>query len=406
MNKKIRKIVIEAIVKCSGTATCADVSRVSGLSLDDANTALLTVASDTGATMVVYESGVVGYKFPANFEAHYLYKGVKRLIESTVTAVGRAVWFILKTLFGVFLIAGVVIVVVLVFIAIAALSSSSDSNSGSGSSSSDFDFGDVGNIFVFWGDSAGSSSSGSYANYDSEEGSFLEACFSFLFGDGIPNRDVEQRKSQMIASLIVRNRYALVAEQLAPYTGAKPADEDAVIPVLAKFGGIPYVTDTGNLVYRFPSLTEAYSDQSEDIPDMLRERLWQFSRFSGGTLFLVAFLAAVVFGGSLFLVSQIPNVALLSHVAALIYALLAYGAFFIAFPIVRLAVITLLNVPIRKRNRQRASAASIIASPDQDLRLKLAQRAGLQQQIVGLDEQAIEYRTDQDALTQEFDRLQ
>lgn len=45
----------------------------------------------------------------------------------------------------------------------------------------------------------------------------LEAIFSFLFGDGDPNWNLEQRRIRAIASLIRHNNYVVVAEQVRPY---------------------------------------------------------------------------------------------------------------------------------------------------------------------------------------------
>ncbi|HBL12729.1 MAG TPA: hypothetical protein DD379_15275, partial [Cyanobacteria bacterium UBA11162] len=44
---------------------------------------------------------------------------------------------------------------------------------------------------------------------------FLEGIFSFLFGDGNPNADLEERRWQEIGTLIRNSRGAVVAEQIA-----------------------------------------------------------------------------------------------------------------------------------------------------------------------------------------------
>ena len=51
---------------------------------------------------------------------------------------------------------------------------------------------------------------------------FMMNCFSFLFGDGQPNANLEERKWQLIAQVIKANNGVVTAEQLAPYTGADP----------------------------------------------------------------------------------------------------------------------------------------------------------------------------------------
>ena len=46
----------------------------------------------------------------------------------------------------------------------------------------------------------------------------------------------------------------MTAEQLAPYTGADPTNEDGALPALVRFNGTPEVTDDGHILYTFPAL--------------------------------------------------------------------------------------------------------------------------------------------------------
>ena len=46
---------------------------------------------------------------------------------------------------------------------------------------------------------------------------FLEAVFSFLFGDGSPNEDFEMRRWHAIGSAIASNKGIIIAEQVEPY---------------------------------------------------------------------------------------------------------------------------------------------------------------------------------------------
>lgn len=47
--------------------------------------------------------------------------------------------------------------------------------------------------------------------------SFIESVYSFVFGDGDPNFNLEERRYRQIAQLIRENGGAVTAEQLAPY---------------------------------------------------------------------------------------------------------------------------------------------------------------------------------------------
>jgi hypothetical protein len=46
---------------------------------------------------------------------------------------------------------------------------------------------------------------------------FLESTFSYIFGDGDPNADIEQQRLKLLASVIRSAGGAVTAEQLAPY---------------------------------------------------------------------------------------------------------------------------------------------------------------------------------------------
>jgi hypothetical protein len=70
-----------------------------------------------------------------------------------------------------------------------------------------------------------------------EEMNFLESIFSFLFGDGDPNADLEERRWQTIGTVIRNQGGAVAAEQIAPYLddvgeGWAQEDEDYMLPVL------------------------------------------------------------------------------------------------------------------------------------------------------------------------------
>ena len=81
---------------------------------------------------------------------------------------------------------------------------------------------------------------------------FLESVFSFLFGDGNPNYNLEEKRWQDIGAVIRNNQGAITAEQIAPYldnvTSLNQETEDYILPVLARFNGYPQVSPEGNLI--------------------------------------------------------------------------------------------------------------------------------------------------------------
>ena len=88
---------------------------------------------------------------------------------------------------------------------------------------------------------------------------WLEAIFSFFFGDGNPNADLEDERWHQIGQIIRQHQGAIAAEHVAPYLDEidryiQLEDEDYILPILTRFNGRPHVTDSGNLIYQFPDL--------------------------------------------------------------------------------------------------------------------------------------------------------
>ena len=53
---------------------------------------------------------------------------------------------------------------------------------------------------------------------------FLEAVYSYVFGDGDPNADVDKKQIAAAADAIRKSGGAVVAEQLAPYLALPPSE--------------------------------------------------------------------------------------------------------------------------------------------------------------------------------------
>lgn len=94
---------------------------------------------------------------------------------------------------------------------------------------------------------------------------FFDSVFSYVFGDGNPNFDLEQKRLLRAARVIRDNGGAVIAEQLAPFLDVPEmlndddesfyVDESFVLPIVSQLGGEPIVTDDGDIVYVFEELT-------------------------------------------------------------------------------------------------------------------------------------------------------
>ena len=147
----------------------------------------------------------------------------------------------------------------------------------------------------------------SYGDVRRDEMNFLEAVYSYVFGDGDPNADVTSRQVAAAADVIRASGGAVVAEQLAPFLALPPGvdargdesavDEAFVLPVVAELDGRATVdAETGHIVYVFDDLVKTASDASSGGDAALEEADVTFSRASDGQLFAAGALGVANLG--------------------------------------------------------------------------------------------------------------
>jgi hypothetical protein len=413
--------VIKAINDLGRRVTAADVATKSGLPLLKATSELNKVAAETNGHLQVSTAGDIAYTFDAGFQNAYLAQGMKKTLNEIGEKIFKVGFFLLRISFGVGLILSFLVIVVLIIAAIlfAQRGSDSDSDSGYGGGFGGFDFFDwmLLRNFFYWGPTypvyVPYNDYNDYGrNYDlydkpttrqpETNNNFIMNCFSFLFGDGAPNLNLEERKWQLIAQIIKQNNGVVTAEQLAPFTGADPANEDGVLPVLVRFDGKPEVTDTGNIVYTFPSLqVTAKSMSFAPLPTFLKEFDWEFTSVPASALVPVFILAGLNFFGAIFLVTHLW-IPIFHAFSGLIHWLMIYGTLFLVVPMARYGVLRWLNGNIALRNEQRSKYADAMRNPPAEVSKKLAEakhyRIG--EKRVRADD--LVYRTDRDVIDQDF----
>jgi hypothetical protein len=243
---------------------------------------------------------------------------------------------------------------------------------------------------------------------------FLEAIFSFLFGDGNPNFNLEKKRWQAIGTVIQNNNGAVIAQQLAPYldnlTSIDEESEDYVLPVLSRFNGYPKVSDRGDIIYYFPDLqVSAKQREVQAISSYLRERNWKFSEADSGQILLATGLGAgnivlaLVFGYFL----KSGSTALLGSlglwVTGIYGFLLGYAVVFLSIPLIRYFSLQWRNEKVNQRNQQRQERAAILALDNSQLKEKIQYARQFASQKV-ITEADITYATDRDYLEQEIER--
>ena len=238
---------------------------------------------------------------------------------------------------------------------------------------------------------------------------FLEAVYSFLFGEGDPNPELEARSQQTIAQRISANRGVLIAEEVLPYLpqplAQESLDEDYVLPTLIQFDGLPEVSDRGDIIYRFPTLqSKASSREVTATSDYLRELPWVFSGATYRQSVTIGVLGAVNFAlwaglqtysGTVAGILGLP----VTGVAGLFGIFGLYGALFLIVPLVRWFALKRRNVQIEERNRQRNAWGDRLQDPPQHLRIKLQYSHRFASETVFTGDSAA-YTTEKDAIEQ------
>jgi hypothetical protein len=408
MQSAEKKKVIDAINALGRQVTAADVSTKTGLPLSVATHELNCVAADTGGTLQVASSGDIAYKFNLGFQTAYFTKGVQRTFEQIGQQVFRIGYYLLKISFGIMLVVSFILVIGLIIVAIMAMNSGNDRDRDSGFNLSFLDWRIIEEIF-FWNTFYAPPTPIGYDNYHQpsskarRDGNFLLDCFSFLFGDGDPNNHLEERKWHVVAEAIRARNGVITNDELAPYTAANPKNEDGALPVLVRFDGRPEVTDTGNIVYTFPSLqVKASSSQDKNLPRFLEEFIWPFTSAPAESLIPVYILASVNFLGSWWLVMHEVSIPALMAFAPVISFLVFYGTAFVTVPLLRWLYLLYANAGIEKRNTERKNYANLLVSPEADLARKLAEAKQFQIKDKQITKEDVVYSTDKDLLDQEF----
>ena len=379
-SKKEQQVVIRAINQLGRRISAADVASKTGLPLISTSLIINQIAAETAGHLQVSPAGDIAYSFPIGYQARYITRGMARIFERFGQQAFAFAFFILRISFGVMLILSLAIVAIMFFVIIFTASKSKDNDE----FNFDFDFFDwmILRELFFWNFNY---SQPTYDRYNrlpakaQQKNNFLYNCFSFLFGDGNPNADIEERRWQAIAQLIRKNQGTLTADQLSSYTGTSPDNEDAVLPVLVRFDGQPTVTESGNIIYLFPTLlATAVNETKTDSIAYLNERPWKFSQATADSMMWIIILAALNFFGSLWLYFQTLKFPAFSALLPLVSILVIYGSAFVVIPIGRYLFIQILNKRIGVRNKLRQDYASRLEHADEKLKTKLAEAKTMQ----------------------------
>jgi hypothetical protein len=410
--------IFQAIEQLDYRVTVGDVAAKAGLDLNTAQQGLLALATDAGGHLQVAESGDVAYSFPKNFRTILRNKSWQIRLQETWQQVWKVLFYLIRISFGILLILSITLILIAIGIILISLSGDRDEGGG-GNRRGGGGFFFIPRFFFFpdfyWLFNPNYHNTPTYLRRDQNtskprEMNFFEAIFSFLFGDGNPNADLEERRWQEIGRIIRNNKGAVVAEQIAPYLDSIDQDEDYMLGVLTRFNGYPEVSPTGEIIYYFPELQVSAKKRSDSlVADYLHEYPWRFSRATSGQILMAIGLGAANIIGALVLGTMLtPEIAaqlggLVAFVNSIYWLLLAYGIGFLGIPLVRYFWIQRRNPKIEARNNMRRDRAQTLHHATPELQHKIAYAQQFAEQKV-LTEQDVIYTTETDVLDQDLNR--
>ncbi len=424
--------VMQAVEKLEYRATVGDIASQAGINISTAERGLLALASETGGHLQVSDAGEVAYQFPKNFRTILRNKYWRLRVQELWDKIWGVLFYLIRISFGVLLIVSIVLIALTILVIVLAITFSNregeNNNSRRGGSGGGLLFLPFRLFYfpdLFWVFSPGygrqrhyrqarPSQPGRSPKSDSEM-NFLESVFSFLFGDGDPNADLEERRWQAIATVIRNNQGAVVAEQIAPYLddvgeGYDREYESYMLPVLTRYNGRPQVSPEGHIVYHFPDLqVSAEKRSSKAVPAYLKELPWKFSAATQGQLTMAAGLGGLNFVLAIVLAVLLQDQALVAELGGLVVLvnglfpfLFAYGTAFLGIPLIRYLWLKGRNSKVEARNERRQQQAIALNQGGGELQQKMDYaRQFAAQSIVSRDNLA--YTTEQDLLDQEAD---
>jgi len=293
--------VMAAVEKAGYRVTYMDVAATAGIDVDVAQKDIVSLASLTQANLEVSKDGDIVYAFPRDFRAVLRNQSVFQQARELYNKVQPALYYLVRVGFGAMLLASLFVIFSSIMVIMSSSSSDNDNKDRDRGRSGGMSMGRLAYYFgpspfdlfyyrpyygYYYDDYSG-------RKRNPEEMGFLEAIFSYIFGDGDPNVGFDEDRMKLIAQVIRANGGAVVAEQLAPYldvplpneiSTTNLVQENYMLPVLSTFNGRPEVTAEGSIIYTFPemqtsavesidpALAEIDSKSSTELSQLLMER--------------------------------------------------------------------------------------------------------------------------------------
>jgi hypothetical protein len=470
-NQKVIETIEKLLNNNNDQIIASDVASKTGVSLSETKKSLSSLATLTRGDISVTKDGELVYSFPEvssgnkSIQSILSSNSLRYKLQSTWTNdVWPKLFWGIRISFGVFLFVSIAAIFsTLIFIQSGGSSDDRDDdrrgNSGGGGMFR-YGFGDFlfdifyprpylysSNYYGYYGQNDpyyinnGNVDGNNNQNEEEERGGIFEGIFSYIFGDGNPNRNLEAARLREASRVIRMNGGAVTAEQLAPFCDVDDpdnimsedfniSDEGFVLPIVSQLGGEPTVTDDGDIVYLFKDLQISAMDDDGDDDELLYSNLMarvtkssgeglpannkmeylqemnvDFNRNEGIGNILAGGLGVVNLFGALYLGQVLASPAMTGVQLAGVFGvvqtayplLVIYAILFNAIPAARYVYNQKVNTEISKRNSARRKWLTYLQVGGNKISRKLQAAKRLRQRMKrlgGKDDMVFDTRTD------------
>jgi hypothetical protein len=405
IDKAAYRTLVSAL-KRQHRGTVADMAAKTALPLQNIRDLIPRAADEYNARLEVSESGEILYSFPRGFKSRYRGFGpsFSRFAEKALAAVNAffsaafMVW-IMVMLVGYFVLFILIVLAAIVFVVAASASSknrdSRDRRNSGGLENAYVLSRMLNMIFRFWfykslldpgypRNSGYRRDSGRSGKQD--ERPLYKKIFSFVFGDGDPNKDWAEKEAMGVIDYLRKKNGVISLPEFVILTGLDvQTAEREILSYCVKYAGMPEATEDGTVVYRFDSLLLASEKNASSRNTVLLKNPWQFSanKDTTNTAFVLINLVNLAFGGYFLYFFLNPAASSFSYLFRFVYSFLVtadispflpvfvglgvvpilFSLFFWIVPAVRKALIKKKNAAIGVENRRKQGFAAVWDSP-------------------------------------------
>jgi hypothetical protein len=401
--EKVQGELVSFLKRRRGESTVADMIAGTGLPKYQVEQAARSVLDEYAGRLKVTESGELLYYFPSGMRSTTRGTGpaFRKFMKAFAKGAAKVLAFLFKIWIVVMLVGYFVAFVAILLAAILAsfaASAASKNERGRGGRSSGGGFGGT-FLFMRLLDTALRMWFVSNLMRDTKRPPgrpFYKSVFAFVFGEGDPNADWEERERKYALAYIRGRRGVITIEELMTLTGKEYDEAQRLINrYMVEFEGEPGVTDDGTLVFAFPELlrtSEAEQKSAAAVPVLnpTGKKLIAFSANKPKTNGWIAFFNAfnLAFGSYFLLVSLLQGAAALGRGGPMVYSFtgrllqtigisspvaflavvlgavpIAFSLLFFLVPIVRKARLDRANARIREEALRKRVYARVLANP-------------------------------------------